>query len=367
MLKGKKILIGVTGSIAACKVSELVKSLEDRGAMISVLSTESGKRFLKEDRFAHINLGKDHDLIVIAPCTANTISKIAHGICDNLLTQTVLAASCPVLIAPAMNTKMLENPMTQASIKKLKKSHYKILETEEGSLACGDKGKGRMLAITKIAEKIEDFFLQQDLAGKKILITGGATREKIDQVRYISNYSSGKMALALVEEALNRGAEVVFVKGSTDCLEIPFKAKVINVESADDMLKAVKKHLKWCDFFVSAAAVCDFKPVTLAKGKIKKSAKKSLNFTQTKDILKEIPKSTSKKYIGFALESEKIASNASRKLKEKQLDLIIANSPETFGSDHISPILISKAGIKPLPKMTKSRLARKIFEHVLGN
>jgi phosphopantothenoylcysteine decarboxylase / phosphopantothenate---cysteine ligase len=365
MLKDKKILIGVTGSIAACKVSGLVKLLEERGAVISVLSTESGERFLKKDEFAHINLGKDHDLILIAPCTANTLSKIAHGICDNLLTQTVLAASCPVLIAPAMNTKMLENPLTKKSIKKLKESNYKVLDTEAGMLACGDKGKGRMLAISKIAEKIEDFFLSQDLSGKNILITGGATREKIDQVRFISNYSSGKMALALTQEALDRGAEVVFVKGCTDHLEIPFKAKVVEVESALDMLRVAKEHLEWCDFFVSAAAVCDFKPVDLVSGKIKKSSKQPITFTQTKDVLKEIPKSKSKKYIGFALETEKITQNATKKLKEKNLDLIVANTPATFGSDYISPILISKTATKKFSKMTKSRLAREVFDAIL--
>ena len=356
-LNKKKILLGITGGIAAYKSVELLRLLQKEGASVKVVMTSSAKEFVTpltfraisghpviEDIFStDANSGISHiertdwaDLFLIAPATANCIGKMASGISDDALTTMALAFDRAFLIAPAMNSKMYKNPILQANIEKLKSLGYNFIGPEAGDLACGYKAVGRMSEPSAIADKAISLLSSGDLAGRSILITAGPTRENIDPVRYISNRSSGKMGYAIAEEAAQRGADVILISGPT-AISQPNVSEFIRVTTAEEMLKAVEDKAKGKDAIIMAAAVADYRPESIATGKIKKDAQTlDLKLTRTPDIACQLGKTKgSSLLVGFAAETENLLENASKKLKSKGMDLIIANdvSEEGIGFD----------------------------------
>ena len=363
-LDGKKILLGITGSIAAYKSIELLRELQKRGADVYTAVTEAGLKFVPEivlktlsghevykevvsensPEIRHTTLGSTVDLFIVAPATANTLAKIACGIADNPVTATALVIGKGI-ICPAMNVNMYNNPATLRNIEILKERGYLIVDSDEGELACGVKGKGRLADIGKIVQAVEAYFVPKFLKGKKVVITAGPTREYIDPVRFISNPSSGKMGYALAKMAVAAGAEVVLISGKT-CLKAPYGLKFIEIETVEDMRRAVFENIDGTDIFISAAAVGDFTPVQKAKEKIKKSDNEFiLRLKRTPDILAEVSASKKvKTVVGFAAETENIVENAREKLLRKNLDFIVANDVKNgiFGTDETSCIVIGK-------------------------
>ena len=389
MLENKNILIGITGGIAAYKICSLIRLYKKAGANVRVVVTPSALNFVTKltlqtlsnnevyvDNFViedykpeHISLCEESDIFVIAPATANTISKIANGICDNLLTSTVCAFKKPILLAPAMNTGMWENPFVQENLAKLKRSGFYILNPETGFLACGTNGTGRMVEVEDIFEETSRIFSQkQILKGKKILITAGGTKEKIDPVRYISNCSSGKMGIALADSAYEMGAEVTLV--STFGVEKPYKNVV--AESACEMEKVVKSNLVEQDCVIMAAAVADYRVENYSEQKIKKGSDDNLTLKLTKnpDILKEISAMQSKaKIVGFCAESENLLDNAKIKIQNKGCDLLVANDISRkdigFSSDLNEVYILDKnLKISHIERDTKLNIAKKILEKI---
>jgi len=395
-------LIGITGGIAAYKTCELIRQLIKLNAEVTAVLTPAAKEFVTEttlrtltrndvysDQFSvkswkpeHINLADNSDLFIIAPATANTISKIANGICDNLLTSLVAAFNKPVIIAPAMNCNMWNNNFIQENVTKLEKAGFYIIPPEEGDLACGYQGTGRMADIKSILNKTVDVLCEAGvcknendkafLKGKKILITAGGTKEPIDPVRYIGNNSSGKMGIAIADAAYDCGADVVLI--STVKVDKPYK--LIRVESAMDMMNRVKEEFSDSDILIMAAAVADFRPAVQSEQKIKKGFSKSLTIELVKnpDILMEIAKIKKQNQIiiGFAAESENLINNAEKKLEEKNLDYIVANDISNreigFNSDYNAVSIISKDGnVTEIPKNTKKQLAYTLLKVILGN
>ena len=357
MIKGKKILLGVCGSIAAYKSAFLVRLLVKAGAEVKVISTPAAETFItaltlstlsKNKVYSsfineegevwnnHVELGLWADLLLIAPASANTLAKMAHGLCDNLLLATYLSARCPVLAAPAMDLDMWAHPSTQENIKRLKKHEVQILDVEEGELASGLVGKGRMAEPEQILKDVKAHFSKSlPLKSKRILISGGPTYEAIDPVRFIGNRSTGKMGVALAIQAANQGAKVTLVLGPS-ALEVEHSnIKLIRVESTAEMKSAIEKHFAknhWC---IMSAAVSDYRPVKAAKEKIKKKdARLSLNLKKNDDILKGLGKKKKKGQllIGFALETEKELTYAKGKLESKKLDFIVMNSLRVKGA-----------------------------------
>ncbi|MEF9437496.1 MAG: bifunctional phosphopantothenoylcysteine decarboxylase/phosphopantothenate--cysteine ligase CoaBC, partial [Candidatus Mariimomonas ferrooxydans] len=342
MLKGKKILLAVTGSIAAYKSIDLARGLTEAGADLTVVMTESACRFvpplpfemvsgrpvyvnLFEGHFMHLNLVKEADLLIIAPATANTINKFACGIADNLLSTLWLAHEGHTLIAPAMNSKMYENPIVKKSLGKLAKMGVKFSGPVSGKLACGDEGAGRMAEITDIMEAVKSILSVKDLSGHNILVTAGPTREPIDSVRFISNRSSGKMGFAVATATFRRGANVTLISGPT-AQEPPKGISYIPVERAVDMETAVLKNLHKSTSVIMTAAVSDFAPSLIVKSKIPKTKEITINLKKTPDILQKIgEKKGNRLIIGFAAETGKNIKKAKEKLKNKALDLIVLN------------------------------------------
>jgi phosphopantothenoylcysteine decarboxylase/phosphopantothenate--cysteine ligase len=399
MLKDKKILLCVCGGIAIYKSVDLASRLKKEGAIVKTVMTQSAMEFITpltfraithetvsyklfnaEAPIEHISLADWADLIVIAPATANIIGKIANGIADDLLTTVVMAATCPKLIVPAMNVNMWENPIVQGNIKKLVGGGhiaspmelaewggvgggYHILQPDSGTLACGSEGKGRMPEPEEIIYAIKSaLYHHYDLKGKKILITAGASIERIDPMRHISNVSTGKMGLSLVRAAYLRGAEVTLVHSNLT-EKLPYYSKNIQALSADEMYQAIMKIYINFDIIIMCAAVADFTPVHKSKQKIKKKDNMSLELTRTKDILSELGKLKKKTQllIGFAAESENIIENAKEKLTKKNLDLIVGNSLSTAGTNDSEIYVITKKG-KPLKyKGDKFYLANQIL------
>jgi phosphopantothenoylcysteine decarboxylase/phosphopantothenate--cysteine ligase len=382
-LTGKKILVGITGGIAAYKTCELIRHLVKLNAEVKVVITPSAKEFITETTLRtlsknevycgqfqvenwkpeHISLADSSDLFIIAPISANTMGKIANGICDNLLTSLVAAFNKPIILAPAMNCNMWKNQFLQQNLSKLEDAGFYIIPPEEGDLACGYQGIGRMADIQKILNKATEL-LTQDLflKGRKVVITAGGTKESIDPVRYIGNYSSGKMGIAIADAAYQFGAEVSLI--STVKTEKPYK--VTQVTTALEMLNSTKNEFENSDVLIMAAAVADFRPETQADQKIKKDNNETLTVKLVKnpDILKEISsiKKSDQIVIGFCAESQDLILNAKKKVKEKNLDYIIANdisNPEIgFESDYNAVTLIDKSGNQlEIPKTTKSNLA----------
>ncbi|OGC35145.1 hypothetical protein A2311_02560 [candidate division WOR-1 bacterium RIFOXYB2_FULL_48_7] len=391
MLKGKTIIVGVTGGIAAYKTAMLVSRLKAWGADVWVVMTAAATKligpltfrtltgnpvvydlFSQEDIHTpvpHISLADRADLVIIAPCTANMIGKLANGLADDPLSTIVMACQAPKIIAPAMNCNMWRNPLVQGNVGKLKALNWECIGPVEGKLACGVEDIGRMAEPEEILERTLALIgSKQDLKGKHILITAGGTQETIDPVRFIANRSSGKMGYAIAANARERGAEVTLISANVD-LPAPLDLKPIKVATADQMLASVEAALQKADVVVMAAAVADYK-YHAAKSKIKKSNQKlKLALTPTSDILQRVTSATGragKTIVGFALETDNLIANARKKLKEKDLDLIVANDPTTFGSDSAKVVLINKLGKqRPLPRASKSVVAREILNAIL--
>lgn len=385
MLSGKTVLLGITGGIAAYKICELVRMYKKANADVKIVCTPNTLNFVTKltlqnlsknniavDEFdvknynpEHISLADEADIMVIAPATANTISKIATGVCDNLLTSIACAFSKPVIIAPAMNCNMWENPIIQENLHKL---HYTILEPEKGYLACGYIGKGRLCKIEKIFDKTVELLKYKPLCGKKIVITAGGTIEDIDPVRYISNYSSGKMGIALADTAKNFGADVTLI---TTC-NIQKHYNVVKVKSAIDMKNAVEKEFADSDCVIMAAAVADYRVKETASQKIKKTDEDEITLTLVKnpDILKEISaKKTHQIVVGFCAETENLIKNAKEKMLKKSCDYLIANDISRkdigFSSDYNEVTVLNRNGeIKILERADKATIAAQILNKI---
>ncbi len=391
ILKGKEILLGVTGGIAAYKSVLLLRKLTKAGANVNVIMTENAKQFVgpltfqtlsgnpvtsdlftlfKSKEIGHVALADRADLLVIAPATANIIGKIANGIGDDFLSTMVMATRVPVLFAPSMNVNMFHSPIVQENIKKLKQHGYYFIDPEEGELACKVEGKGKLADVDDILEEICILLSQKDFKGKRILITAGPTIEDIDPVRYISNNSSGKMGYALAKTAIRRGADVLLISGPTS-LKPPYKSKFIKVRSAQEMYEAVMDNLKYFDIIIKSAAVADYKPAKKGEQKIKKTDNEIyLKLTKNKDILKELGKKKENRLIvGFAAETQDILENAKQKLIEKNIDLMVVNDVSkkdiAFKSDYNQCTLIFKNGnILELPKAKKEEVADDILDAI---
>lgn len=404
MLEGKKILLGVSGGIAAYKVCYLVRYFVKEGAEVKVIMTPSATKFVspvtlsalsknevlinlvpQEDpekaetvdtQTWHVNLGLWADVFVIAPATANTIAKIVHGESDNFLLAAVLSARCPIVVAPTMDDDMYKNKVTQDNISSLKKLGYKIIDPESGELASGLIGIGRMAEPEAIFEFVKDELMrQEDLKGKKVLVTAGPTLEYIDAVRFITNHSSGKMGFAVARAAKERGADVTLVTGKVNLDDIHGVTR-LNVETSNEMLDAVKENMKGADAIIMTAAVEDFLPMksTLDRGKkIKKEGQEKFvfEFGKSPDILDYLGKNKDGfKLVGFAMETDNGEENAMAKLEKKNLDFIVLNNPNTegagFGTDTNIVTIIDKDGKEELPLMSKYEVANKIIDKLVG-
>ncbi|MBP3760277.1 MAG: bifunctional phosphopantothenoylcysteine decarboxylase/phosphopantothenate--cysteine ligase CoaBC [Ruminococcus sp.] len=390
MLKGKTVLLGVTGSIAVYKICNLARMLTKLGADVHVAMTPNSLNFVHPLTFEtltqnkclidtfdrnfqysveHVAIAKKADVVMIAPASANVIGKIAGGIADDMLTTTVMACTCKKIIAPAMNHNMFHNPIVQDNINKLKKFGYEIVEPVRGMLANRDIGDGKLPDEETLLEYIvREIAFEKDLRGRKIMITAGATRENIDPVRFITNHSSGKMGFALARAAMLRGADVTLVAAHTD-IEPPMFVNLIKVESAEDMFNAVKDNFADMDIIIKAAAVADYTPVTVADSKIKKSdSDMSIPLKRTKDILKYIGENKKENQIicGFSMETDNLIENSAKKLKSKNADMICANSLRKsgagFGTDTNIITLITKDGNQELEMMSKFDAANIILD-----
>ena len=391
MLKDKNIVLGIAGGIAAYKAAELTRALIKEGARVKVIMTKSAAEFIKPltlqtlsknqvytDMFAqtdkydmaHIALAEFADAFVIAPATANIIGKIASGIGDDLLSTTIMAEVKPTLICPAMNDKMLSNPIVQENIKKLKKTGYFIMGSAEGELACNATGKGRLPETAEIIEEIKTLFAPKDFEGVKILITAGPTEEPLDPVRFITNLSSGKMGYALAAAAHRRGARVTLISGPTN-LSLPPAEEIIKVRTAKEMYKAVMNSYKKADIIIKAAAVADYRPKVPAVEKIKKNQKTLyLELERNPDIIAEIGKNRGKRVlVGFAMETQDFLANAREKLKKKNMDLIVANNLREEGAGfrtdtNVITIINCEGKAESFDIMTKVEAAEKILDRV---
>lgn len=387
MLSGKTILLGITGGIAAYKMCELIRMYKRANANVLVVCTPNALNFVtkltlqnlsqndvaveefdvKDFKPEHISYADSADIMVIAPATANTISKIASGVCDNLLTSIACAFTKPVIIAPAMNCNMWENPVLQENLHKL---HYEIIDPESGFLACGYEGKGRLCSLDKIFDKTVELLNYKPLKDKKIVITSGGTIEDIDPVRYISNYSSGKMGLALADTAKNLGADVTLITTK----DIQRRYNVIKVKSAIDMKSAVENEFESADCVIMAAAVADYRVKEVAPQKMKKTSEDEITLTLVKnpDILKEISSiKKSQIVVGFCAESENLIENAKEKIAKKGCDYLIANDISRkdigFSSDYNEVTILDKNGnMTKIERADKATVARKIFEAIYG-
>ena len=392
MIKGKTIVLGITGSIAAYKAAELASELTKSGAKVETIMTEEALKFItpltlrsltgrqvvtqmfdvtSEYNVEHVALAEAADVVVIAPATANIIAKIASGIADDMLTCTVLATEAPIIISPAMNVNMYQNSITQENIVKLKSRGMRFVGPDTGRLATGKIGAGRFIDIKEIVAAIEEILTKKsDLVGKKVVVTAGGTQEPIDPVRCITNYSSGKMGFAIAEAARDRGARVTLVAAPVSIPD-PYGIDMVHVTTAEDMLKAARKSVTGADILIMAAAVADYRPKRAADQKIKRQDKTELTIEleRTPDILNSIKKEGLFR-VGFAAESENLEANAKGKLQKKQLDMIVANditiSGCGFGANNNQVIIIDKKGnIERLPVMSKREVADKILDSVL--
>ncbi|MCS0787278.1 bifunctional phosphopantothenoylcysteine decarboxylase/phosphopantothenate--cysteine ligase CoaBC [Cytobacillus firmus] len=391
MLTGKKILLCVTGGIAVYKAAALTSKLTQAGAQVKVILSDSAAKFVAPLTFqalsrhdvytdtfdekdskviAHIDLADWADLILVAPATANVIGKLANGIADNMITTTLLAATSPIWIAPAMNVHMYSHPAVQKNIETLYRFGCRFIEPSEGYLACGYVGKGRLEEPEKITETIGEFFKPSrlELTGRKVVITAGPTREKIDPVRYITNHSSGKMGYAIAEAAVSAGAEVVLISGPVT-INAPAGLKLIKVESAEEMYQAAISEFDHADVVIKTAAVSDYRPKVTSAQKMKKQpGDELLGLERTKDILFELGQKKKKQIlIGFAAETEQVDEYAQGKLKRKNADLIVANNVTAegagFGTDTNIVTFFKKDGSsEKLPLMAKKDVAVKILE-----
>ena len=392
-LTNKRILLGVTGGIAAYKSADLVRRLQDDGADVRVVMTRSAQEFITpltmqalsnhpvhldlldtetESVMGHIELARWADVVLIAPATADFIARLTAGHGDDLLTTICLAAECGVIIAPAMNQAMWAKPSTQQNTELLKQRGISLLEPDVGLQACGETGAGRLMDVPEIVTALASRFRTASLAGRHVVITAGPTREAIDPVRYISNHSSGKQGYALALAAIDAGARVTLISGPTNIIA-PDRASVVAVQSADEMLEAVMSSISDADIFIGVAAVADYKPVSVLNQKIKKSGGSALtlNLVQNQDILKTVAELPNRPYtVGFAAETENVIEYARAKLTAKNLDMIVANNVADtsigFNSDHNETTIITRtiSGTTEAKqsKMSKENLSRKLIE-----
>ena len=389
MLKGKTVLLGVTGGIAAYKAAALASALVKLHANVEVVMTENATKFITPLTFEqltgrrtivdtfdrnfshqveHISLADRTDLVIIAPATANVCAKLAHGMADDMLTTTVLACRCPKLIAPAMNTNMYENPVTQDNLQILRRYGWEVIEPASGRLACGAVGTGKLPEPEELVEHIlRHIALAHDLLGKKVMITAGPTQESLDPVRYLTNHSSGKMGYALAKLAMLRGAEVTLVSGQTNLKPIPF-VKMVSVVSAADMFEAVAAHAEDADMIFMAAAIADYTPACYVDNKIKKKdGDLSIPLNRTQDILKWLGEHRRADQVicGFSMETENLIENSRSKLEKKNADMICANNLKVegagFGVDTNIITLITRDGVTELPLQSKEAVANQIL------
>ena len=392
-LTNKRVLLGVTGGIAAYKSADLVRRLQDEGADVRVVMTRSAQEFITpltlqalsnhpvhldlldtetESVMGHIELARWADVVLIAPATADFIARLTAGHGDDLLTTICLAAECGVIIAPAMNQAMWAKPSTQQNTELLKQRGISLLEPDVGLQACGETGAGRLMDVPEIVTALASRFRTASLAGRHVVITAGPTREAIDPVRYISNHSSGKQGYALALAAIDAGARVTLISGPTNIIA-PDRASVVAVQSADEMLEAVMSSISDADIFIGVAAVADYKPVSALNQKIKKSGGSALtlNLVQNQDILKTVAELPNRPYtVGFAAETENVIEYARAKLTAKNLDMIVANNVADtsigFNSDHNETTIITRTitGTTEAQqsKMSKENLSRKLIE-----
>ena len=393
MFENKTVLLGITGGIAAYKMPYLASALSKTDANVEVVMTKNACEFITPLTFEtltgnkcytdtfdrdfswdvkHISLAKKADVILIAPATANVIAKLANGIADDMLTTTVLAATCHKIVAPSMNTNMLMNPVTQDNIKKLKEYGFEVIEPASGLLACKDEGAGKMPEPEILYGYIEKAIgREKDMIGKKVLVTAGATRESMDPVRFITNHSSGKMGFAVAKEAMMRGAEVVLVKAFTTA-KAPDFVEIVNVNNAEEMFKEVKKRAKKMDIIIKAAAVSDYTPEKVSDQKIKKKdGDLSIPLKRTQDILKYLGehKPAGQFLCGFSMETENMLDNSLAKLEKKNADMIVANNLKQkgsgFGTDTNQVTFITKEGIFPEELKSKELVAKAILDRII--
>ena len=391
MLSNFNVLLGVSGGIACYKACEVVSRLKKLNAGVDVVMTKHATEFVapltfetlsnrpvvsdmfsreREWEVEHIALAKKADLCIIAPATANVISKLAEGIADDMLTTTYLALKCPVIIAPAMNTNMYENPVIKANLEKLRKSGVIVVDSAEGRLACGDVGKGKMAEpLDIVAKAVEVLCPKRDYAGKRVLVTAGATRENIDGVRFITNRSSGKMGIEIAKAALKRGAEVVLVKGLVQVGVPSYISKVVAVESTEQMYEAVMANYKDCDVIIKAAAPSDYRPKKKITDKLK-GEEITLELVKNPDIAKAVGKEKGeRKLVVFCAETRELMESAMKKLADKNADMVVANDVTMqgagFDSDTNIVTIAKKDGfLKSYPVMPKSQVADVILDEI---
>lgn len=392
MLQGKHIVLGVTGSIAAYKIASLASMLKKKNADVTVIMTQNATNFINPLTFEtltgnkclvdtfdrnfqysveHVALAKQADVFLIAPASANVIAKAAHGIADDMLTTTLLACQCPKIFAPAMNTRMFQNPIVQDNMKILQKYGMEVITPATGYLACGDTGEGKMPEPELLFEYIVKALTSKDMNGVNVLVTAGPTREKIDPVRYISNHSTGKMGYAIARAAMLRGAKVTLVTGRTE-IAPPIGVEVVDITSAADMAEAVKSRAPEQNIIIKAAAVADYRPKNVADEKMKKKdGDMSIELERTEDILGYL--GTQKKdgqfLCGFSMETENMIENSRGKLERKNLDLIVANNLKQagagFGTDTNIVTLLTKEETLQLPIMSKEEVADELLSYIM--
>ena len=387
-LQGKTIVLGISGGIAAYKMPNVAHALAKRGADVHVLMTKNATEFIAPlvfetltnrrcivDTFdrnfqydvAHVSLANAADLMLIAPATANVLAKLAHGLADDMLTTVTLAAHCPKLVAPAMNTHMLENPITQDNLRTLAQYGFTVIPSGSGLLACGDTGSGRLPDEQTLVDYVDRaLFAPRDLAGKKVVVTAGATQEPMDPVRYITNHSTGKMGYAIARACMLRGADVTLLTAPTALRPVPF-AKTVPFTTAESLFEAVKAHAMDADALIMAAAVADYRPVNVADEKIKKKdGDLTLPLARTQDILAWVGAHKPEKLFvcGFSMETENLLENSAAKLQRKNMDMIVANNLKTpgagFGVDTNVVTILTREGAEPLPLQSKDDVAMHI-------
>ena len=392
-MKGKTIVLGVTGSIAAYKIAGLASALVKEGCEVHVVMTYNATNFINPITFetltgnkclvdtfdrnfefhvAHVSLAKKADVILVAPATANVIGKMANGIADDMLTTVVLAAQCPIIVSPAMNTNMFRNSIVQENLQKLERHDMEIIPPQVGRLACADVGEGKMPDEAVLMAYIRKAVAyEKDLKGLKVLVTAGPTQEPIDPVRFISNHSTGKMGFAIARAAMERGAEVTVIYGNTP-VEPPLLVNTVKIQTAAEMLEAVKTHFPQSDMLIKSAAVADFTPAEYHTEKVKKKdGELALPLKRTADILREVSvmKQPGQLVCGFSMETENLVENSRKKLIEKHLDLIVANNLKVegagFGVDTNIVTLISQQETEQLPILTKDEVAHRILDNLL--
>ena len=393
MLKGKTVLLGVTGSIAAYKIASLASALKKLHADVHVLMTENATNFINPITFEtltgnkclvdtfdrnfqysveHVSLAKKADVVMLAPASANVIGKIAHGIADDMLTTTIMACKCKKIVAPAMNTNMFENPIVQDNLKVLEHYNYEVISPAVGYLACGDTGAGKMPEPELLLEYIlREIAREKDMKGLRVLVTAGPTQESIDPVRYITNHSTGKMGYAIAKRAMLRGADVTLVSGPVALDPVPF-VKMVPVTTAQDMFEAVSGGFPEQDILIKAAAVADYRPSNVSDEKVKKrDGDMAIALERTTDILGYVGEHKKPEQIicGFSMETQNMLENSRKKLKKKHLDMIVANNLKEqgagFGTDTNRVTIISEKEEKNLELMSKEEVADEILNYIL--